>query len=107
MPRAVPRPDFPVLEQTVAQGVRVHDAKDVGALLKWTRGVRQLRQARAAEAMGVSNALLRGVEVGNRGVHFDTALSLLARLGYDVVLVPRDPKLAEELAQATAVPGAE
>lgn len=97
MPRAVPRPQRPDLPpprpETVARGVRVFDATEVGEVLRWTRGVRQLPQAEAAASLGVSPELLRGLERGDRGVRLQTALDVLARMGYDVVLVPRDPEL--------------
>lgn len=98
MPRAVPRPHRPDLPapraDTLTHGVRVFNAADIGAVLKWTRGVRQLPQAEAAASMGVSPELLRGLERGDRGVRLQTALEVLARMGYDVVLVPRDSSLA-------------
>ncbi|HET7622644.1 MAG TPA: hypothetical protein VFK39_12140 [Gemmatimonadaceae bacterium] len=98
MPRAVPRPPRPDLPapraDTLARGVRVFDAAELGEVLKWTRGVRQLPQAEAAASLGVSPELLRGLERGDRGVRLQTALEVLARMGYDVVLVPRDPALA-------------
>jgi hypothetical protein len=97
MPRAVPRPQRPDLPtpraDTVDRGVRVFDATEIGQVLCWTRGVRQVPQAEAAASLGVSPELLRGLERGDRGVHLQTALDVLARLGYDVVLVPRDPAL--------------
>jgi transcriptional regulator with XRE-family HTH domain len=82
--------------------VHVFDAAEVGAVLKWTRGVRQLPQAEAAASLGVSPELLRGLERGDRGVRLQTALEVLARMGYDVVLVPRDSSLA--LREATTPP---
>lgn len=98
MPRAVPRPLRPDLvpprPDTITHGVRVFDAGDIGRVLRWTRGVRQLRQAEAAASLGVSADLLRGLEHGDRGVRLQNALDVLARLGFDVVLVPRDPDLA-------------
>lgn len=57
MPRAVPRPHRPDLlapcHDTVARGVQVFDAAEVGQVLRWTRGVRQLPQAEAAASLGV------------------------------------------------------
>lgn len=98
MPRAVPRPPRPALEppspDVAARGVRVFDAGEIGQVLRWARGVRQMRQAEAAASLGVSADLLRGLEHGDRGVRLQNALDVLARLGFDVVLVPRDPDLA-------------
>src|SRR5438105_15835211 len=87
-PLAPPRPDTP------ARGARVVEAADVGRVVAWTRGVRRLRQVDAAGALGVSPELLRGLERGDRGVRFGTVLDVLAGLGYDVVLVPRDPAVS-------------
>lgn len=106
MPRSVSRPAVPELERpssrTTSQGVVVHRMEEVGQMLRWSRGMRQLRQRAAAESAGVSTTLLQGFERGDRGVHFDTALHILARLGYDVVLVPRDPEMGAEIEKAAA-----
>lgn len=108
MPRAVPRPHRPDLPaprpETIGRGVRVFDAAEVGQVLRWTRGVRQLPQAEAAASLGVSPELLRGLERGDRGVRLQTALEVLARMGYDVVLVPRDPALPLREAPTSATP---
>ncbi|HEX8716926.1 MAG TPA: helix-turn-helix domain-containing protein [Gemmatimonadaceae bacterium] len=98
MPRAVPRLALPELPapraNTLTNGVRVLDAAEIGMVLRWTRGMRQLPQAETAASLGVSPELLRGMERGDRGVRLQTVLDVLARLGYDVVLVPRDPALS-------------
>ncbi len=111
MPRAVPRPRRPDLPapraDSLERGVRVFDAAELGEVLKWTRGVRQLPQAEAAASLGVSPELLRGLERGDRGVRLQTALEVLARMGYDVVLVPRDSSLALREADSPHAPDAE
>lgn len=67
---------------------------EVGAVVRWTRGVRQLPLEEVAAGTGVSQDLLRGLEKADRNVGLASALEVLAVLGYDVVLVPRDPSLA-------------
>ena len=47
-----------------------------------------------SELGGVTHRLLAELERGERGVRMDTALDLLAGMGFDVVLVPRDPSLS-------------
>jgi transcriptional regulator with XRE-family HTH domain len=79
----------------------------LGEVLRWTRGVRQLPQDEAAASLGVSPELLRGLERGDRGVRLQTALEVLARMGYDVVLVPRDSSLALREADSPHAPDAE
>lgn len=68
-------------------------ASEVGEVLRWMRGVQGVPQEEAAASLGVSPELLRGLERGDRGVRFHTALEILARFGFDVVLVPRDSSL--------------
>jgi hypothetical protein len=44
--------------------------------------------------LGVTRRLLAELERGERGVRLDKALDLLAGMGFDVVLVPRDPSMS-------------
>jgi hypothetical protein len=44
--------------------------------------------------LGVTRRLLAELERGERGVRLDKALDLLAGMGFDVVLVPRDPSVS-------------
>lgn len=44
--------------------------------------------------LGVTHRLLAELERGERGVRLDKALDLLAGMGFDVVLVPRDPSVS-------------
>lgn len=78
---------------TALRGGRVVDAMELGQVLRWMRGTKGVRQLEAAASLGVSPELLRGLERGDRGVHLGTALDVLARLGLDLVIVPRDPKM--------------
>jgi transcriptional regulator with XRE-family HTH domain len=66
---------------------------ELGALVRWLRGVRQLPLENVAAGTGVSQDLLRGLEKADRNVRLSSALDVLAALGLDVVLVPRDPTL--------------
>lgn len=78
---------------TAVRGGRVVDAMELGQVLRWMRGTKGVRQLEAAASLGVSPELLRGLERGDRGVHLGTALDVLARLGLDLVIVPRDPTM--------------
>jgi transcriptional regulator with XRE-family HTH domain len=97
MPRAVPRPDRPNLppapQDAAARGVVVTSPEELGAVVRWTRGARQQPLEDVAAATGVGQDLLRGLEKAGRNVRLSAALDILAALGYDVVLVPRDPAL--------------
>lgn len=70
------------------------DTHDLSAVLDYVRGVRRTPQDVAAAQLGISTNTLRGLERGAGGVRLETALDVLARLGLDVVLVPRDPALS-------------
>jgi hypothetical protein len=79
---------------TEASGAVVTSPADVGNLVRWWRGVRQLRLAQVAAGTGVSQDLLRGLEKTDRNVRLTAALDVLAALGFDLVVVPRDPALS-------------
>ena len=97
MARRVSTPTRPTLMRpradTAVRGGRVVDAMELGQVLRWMRGTKGVRQLEAAASLGVSPELLRGLERGDRGVHLGTALDVLARLGLDLVIVPRDPNM--------------
>ena len=97
MPRAVPRPDRPALRpaphDAATRGVTVTSPEELGAVIRWTRGARQQPLEDVAAATGVGQDLLRGLEKAARNVRLSAALDVLAALGYDLVLVPRDPAL--------------
>lgn len=97
MARRVSTPTRPTLMRpradTAVRGGRVVDAMELGQVLRWMRGTKGVRQLEAAASLGVSPELLRGLERGDRGVHLGTALDVLARLGLDLVIVPRDPTM--------------
>lgn len=98
MPRAVPKPERPDLPPAPAdaarRGVRIFDPAELGSVVRWTRGRRQLTQEEAADRLGVSADLLRALELGEGGTRLRVALDVLASLGYDLVLVPRDPAVS-------------
>jgi transcriptional regulator with XRE-family HTH domain len=98
MPRRVSKTAIPHLpappSDTAARGGRVVSPAELGTVLRWIRGLKGMPQTEAAASLGVSPELLRGLEKGDRGVHLGTALELLARLGLDVVLIPRDRALS-------------
>lgn len=82
----------------------VNTPEELGALVRWTRGVRQLPLEDVAAGTGVSQDLLRGLEKAERNVRLTAALDVLAALGFDVVLVPRDPALQLRDAESEGVP---
>lgn len=94
--RAVPKPPrpplFPPRGDVAQDAVRITDPKELGQVIRWTRGVRRQPQEEAAAKLGISPDVLRGIERADRGVSFRTVLNVLARLGYDVLLMPRDPE---------------
>lgn len=90
---AVPELD-PPLPDTTSRGGRVVTPTELGQVLRWMRGVRRIPQTQAAGSLGVSPELLRGLEKGDRGVHMGTAMDILARFGFDLILVRRDPELS-------------
>lgn len=98
MPKTVPRAPRPELEsphpRMLQRGARVFDAGELGHVVRWTRGVRQLTQQQLADGSGVSRKLLRALERGEGTTSLQAALDVLATLGYDLVLVPRDPSLS-------------
>ena len=97
MRRVVPEP-LPPLDppprDAGARGGVVLTLSDMGGLARWwrTRHRRSLRDV--AGMLGVTQRLLAELERGERGVRLDKALDLLAGMGFDVVLVPRDPSLS-------------
>ena len=98
MPRRVSKTSAPALPHPppdiTARGARVVTPAELGQILRWMRGMRGVPQTEAAASLGVSPELLRGLEKGDRGVHLGTAMEVLARLGLDLVVVPRDPDLS-------------
>ena len=75
---------------TSLRGVRVVTLADLGDVVRAERARRVGRQADAAERLGVGLGALAALERGDRGVRVDTVLRVLADLGLDVVVVPRD-----------------
>lgn len=98
----------PVLDQlrlpspdTARRGLCVVSPTDVGDVVRLSRGQHLGRQDAAARRLGVSLTMLGDLERGTGGSQLNLTLGVLADLGFDVVLVPRDPErsLQENLAR--------
>lgn len=76
---------------TAARGVRVFSPKDVGDVVRVARERILGRQVDATRRLGVSLSMLGGLERGEGGSQLDLTMRVLTDLGFDVVLVPRDP----------------
>ncbi|MBI3568515.1 MAG: transcriptional regulator [Gemmatimonadetes bacterium] len=63
---------------------------DVGDVVRTVRADTLGRQVDAASRLGVSVSMLGDLERGAGGSQLDLTLQVLADLGLDVVLVPRD-----------------
>jgi len=93
VPEKLPLLD-PAPQDTASRGAVVLALAEVGRVARWWR-TRQRRSLRdAAGMLGVTQRLLAELERGERGVRLDKALDLLAGMGFDVVLVPRDPTMS-------------
>lgn len=95
-PRALDltRLDPPPTDAAVARGARVVTPEEVGTVVRFARARALGRQRDAALRLGVSRGMLSGFEQGLGGTQLDLALRVLADLGLDVVLVPRDPAVS-------------
>lgn len=93
VPERLPPLD-PAPHDAAVRGGVVLTLSELGRVARWwrTRHRRSLRDA--AGMLGVTHRLLAELERGERGVRLDKALDLLAGMGFDVVLVPRDPSLS-------------
>lgn len=105
----VPRPSLhPAPPDAVSRGALVATAEELGRVVRWMRGERRLPREDAAARSGVSRNLFRELERASRGVNLVQALDVLASLGVDVVLVPRDRSLTlqdpRDLPPNSAVP---
>jgi transcriptional regulator with XRE-family HTH domain len=102
--RVVPEP-LPLLDppphDVAARGSVVHTLNELGHVARWWRTQRGQPLGDAAGMLGVTRRLLAELERGERGVRLDRALDLLAGMGFDVVLVPRDPSLSLQPASGT------
>ena len=83
---SLPKPS----DDSGARGVRVVTLGDVGEVVRAERERQLGRQAEAADRLGLGLGVLGALERGDRGVRMDGVLRVLADLGLDVVLVPRD-----------------
>lgn len=68
--------------------------EEVGAVVRTMRARALGHQAEAANRLGVSRGTLSDLEQGRGGTHLQLALRVLADLGLDVVLVPRDARVS-------------
>jgi DNA-binding XRE family transcriptional regulator len=97
MPRP-PAPDLTKLDppptpDAVARGVRVVTPDEMGAVVRVMRARALGLQRDAADRLGVSRGMLSDLEQGRGGTQLQLALRVLADLGVDVVLVPRDERV--------------
>ncbi len=94
MPRQS-QPDLTQLRKpasdTSERGLCVVTPKDVAEVVRSARARTLGRQVDAAARLGVSSTMLSGLERGTGGSQLNLTLAVLADLGFDVVLVPRDP----------------
>lgn len=88
------RLDPPPTAEVVARGARVLTADEVGAVVRTMRARAMGHQAEAAHRLGVSRGALSDLEQGRGGTNLHLALRVLADLGLDVVLVPRDARVS-------------
>jgi hypothetical protein len=97
MPTVVPEP-LPPLDpaphDAARRGAVVLTLGEVGRLTRCWRTRHRRSLGDAAGMLGVTRRLLAELERGERGVRLDKALDLLAGMGFDVVLVPRDPTVS-------------
>jgi DNA-binding XRE family transcriptional regulator len=97
MPRSR-TPDLTTLDQPPqdagARGARVLTPDEVGAVVRSMRSRTLGHQDQAANRLGVSRGALSDLEQGLGGTKLQLALRVLADLGLDVVLVPRDKRVS-------------
>jgi transcriptional regulator with XRE-family HTH domain len=70
----------------------VTTARDLGSALKHFRTAAGVRQADAAEAMGIGQPYLSALERGKFGSSLTHALRLVRFFGCEVVVRPREPR---------------
>ena len=97
MARTVSRPPRPALHpppsDAATRGMLVATPTELGKVVRWARGQRQVTLEDAAARSGVSPGLLRELELATGAVGLGRALYVLATFGLDVIIVPRDPNL--------------
>lgn len=93
VPEPLPQLD-PAPHDAAKRGGVVLTRSEVGRVTRWWRTNRRTNLRDAAGMLGVTHRLLAELERGERSVGLDKALDLLAGMGFDVVLVPRDPSLS-------------
>lgn len=102
MPKVVPEslpPLDPPPHDAAARGAVVLTLSEVGRVVRWWRTRHRRPLGDTAGMLGVTRRLLAELERGERGVRLDRALDLLAGMGFDVVLVPRDPSVSLQPAE--------
>ncbi len=93
VPESLPPLD-PAPHDAAERGGIVLTLREMGRVVRWWRTRHRRPLGDAAGMLGVTRRLLAELERGERGVRLDKALDLLAGMGFDVVLVPRDPSLS-------------
>ena len=97
-------PDLTKLEHaphdTSTRGVRVLTPHELGEVVRWMRAKKLGTQDQAVKRLGVSRTMLGALERGEGGSQLDLTLNVLTDLGFDVVLVPRDPSISLRIAPA-------
>ena len=97
MPRRE-QPDLTLLDSAprdaAERGARVVSPQDVAEVVRWARTQKLGTQQQAVDRLGVSLTMLGALERGEGGSQLDLTLGVLADLGLDVVLVPRDPTVS-------------
>lgn len=86
--------DPPPAAESVARGARVVTPEEVGTVVRAMRARMLGHQKEAADRLGVSRGMLSDFEQGHGGTQLQLALRVLADLGLDVVLVPRDARVS-------------
>lgn len=93
----MPRRKAPSLEHlrhpaldTALRGLCVTTPEDLGDIVRVARQRHMGRQKDAAPRFGVSVDALGALERGEGGTNLEAAMAILADLGFDIVLVPRD-----------------
>lgn len=70
--------------------IRLADPTRVGAVLADMRHMSRLSRRQIADAVGMHEAQYGQYELGNSTPSVPTLLKLLAALGYDLALIPRE-----------------
>jgi hypothetical protein len=106
MPRRVVDAPLPLLPPappgTERRGAVVADPVELGALVRRSRTVRRRTLPDFAALTGHSVSAVQKFETGSARTSLAVAMALLADAGFDLVVVPRDPR--ESLQEVAPVP---